>query len=135
MTPITAAETPPEPPAPAALAGTALATLAMFTGIVAVTACPGTDADTEILNVLVAVAVTAPVEATPAAFVVTMVDTAPFANAADPPLSCVSENITAMPATGLSLESVTRITDSELIMFCLRRVGFPAADRISIRYF
>jgi hypothetical protein len=105
----------------------------MFTGIVVVSVWLETDADTETLNELVVEAVTGPVEATPDALVVTNADVVPFAKEADPPVSWVTLNVTTTPATGRSLVSVIRITDSELTMFCLRLVGLPAAERISIR--
>jgi hypothetical protein len=105
----------------------------MLTGIVAVSVWLDTDADTEMLNVLVVDAVNGPVEAIPDALVVTKAEAVPPANDADPPLSWVTANVTTTPATGRSLESVIRITDSELTMFCVRLVGLAAADRISIR--
>ena len=141
MTPIIAPEMPPPAPAappaaaPPAPAPPALpATADMLTGTVAVSGWPATVAETPMLNVLAVDALTAPVEAMPAALVVTIVEAAPFAKAAEPPDSCEMANMTVTPATGTSLVSDTRITDSELITFFLRFFGLPAAERISILY-
>jgi hypothetical protein len=71
---------------------------------------PGTDAATLILKELPVAAEKAPLDATPAAFVVTSEVSPPLANAAPPLESCGSIKVTAMPGTGTSFSSVTFTT-------------------------
>jgi len=122
---------PPAPPLPAApaLPDDAAAIAAVFTGIVAVNVPPGTEAETDNPKELPAVALNDPLEANPAAFVVTIALSPPPANEA-PPIACGSKNATAIPATGTSFSSVTRITASELTLPFLARLPVVAPSTI-----
>ena len=79
-------------------------------GTVPVRTPPGTDAATLTLKELPAVAEKAPLDATPAAFVVASEVSPPLANVAPPLESCGSVKKTEVPATGTSFSSVTFTT-------------------------
>jgi len=130
MMPIVVPDMPPPPPA--ALLLVAEATADAFTGTLAVSVDPGTDAATEMLKLDVAALVTLRLaDAKPVLLVVAVTLNAPVLKLA--PVNCGIPKLTTMPATGTSLSSVTFTTTSELALpFFARRNLLASSTMVSL---